>query len=108
MDVFQMITIYYPDWSPQELLLIENILNLFLLFPVGILLPIFLDRKMPWWQGLLVGLLISAVVEILQLLMCRGLFEFDDMIHNGFGCMLGTVIVGRWKIRKESQNGKFN
>lgn len=23
-----------------------------------------------------------------------GLFEFDDMIHNGFGCMLGSMLAG--------------
>lgn len=37
------------------------------------------------------GLIASAVIEVLQLVLCRGLFEFDDMIHNGFGCMLGSM-----------------
>lgn len=36
----------------------------------------------------------SALIEVLQLILCRGLFEFDDMIHNGFGCMLGSMLVG--------------
>lgn len=26
---------------------------------------------------------------------CRGLFEFDDIIHNGVGCMMGAVL-GSW------------
>ena len=25
------------------------------------------------------------------MVLCRGLFEFDDIIHNSFGCMLGTL-----------------
>lgn len=29
------------------------------------------------------------------LITCRGLFEFDDIIHNGFGCMMGAVL-GSW------------
>ncbi|MFR5484739.1 MAG: VanZ family protein [Blautia massiliensis (ex Durand et al. 2017)] len=33
----------------------------------------------------------SFVIELLQLITCRGLFEFDDIIHNGFGCMMGAV-----------------
>lgn len=37
----------------------------------------------------------SFVIELLQLITCRGLFEFDDIIHNGFGCMMGAVL-GSW------------
>ena len=40
------------------------------------------------------GLIASAVIEVLQLVLWRGLFEFDDMIHNGFGCMLGSMLAG--------------
>ena len=76
----------------------ENILNMILLFPAGVLLPIIWDRKVRWWKGLLFGITCSAEIELLQLVLCRGLFEFDDMIHNGGGCMLGTVI-GDWILR---------
>ncbi len=92
-------------------LLLENILNIFLLMPVGFLLPIVLKKQsnhdaqlspdsmddnktgqVHWYHGLLAGVLISATIELLQLILCRGLFEFDDIIHNSIGCMVGCVL----------------
>lgn len=34
----------------------------------------------------------SAAIEITQLLTHRGLFEFDDIIHNTFGAFLGLFL----------------
>lgn len=72
----------------------EDLLNMILLFPFGLLLPFFFHRKLHWWQSLLIGLCISGCIEGLQLILCRGLFEFDDMIHNSFGCMIGSILAG--------------
>ena len=76
-------------------LLQENLLNILLLFPAGILLPGLTGRKLKWWMGLLVGIAVSSAIEISQLLLCRGLFEFDDIIHNSLGCMLGSLLGNR-------------
>lgn len=88
-------------WSWKDVILYhsremlkENLLNIVLLFPMGLLLPFSFYRRLRWWQGLIMGLGASAVIEVLQLVLCRGLFEFDDMIHNGLGCMLGSMIAG--------------
>ena len=43
-------------------------------------------------KGLLIGLTISGMIETCQLVFCRGLFEWDDIIHNGFGCMVGCIL----------------
>lgn len=72
-------------------LLKENLLNIILLFPVGVLLPVVINRKVSWKMALFVGVVISACIEVLQLVLCRGFFEFDDIIHNGLGCMLGAI-----------------
>ncbi|MCZ0647517.1 VanZ family protein [[Ruminococcus] gnavus] len=48
--------------------------------------------KIRWWHGLLFGIFISGCIEGLQLILCRGLFEFDDMIHNSLGCMARCAI----------------
>lgn len=72
----------------------ENLLNIALFFPFGILLPFSFYKRLRWWQGLAMGLIASVIIEVLQLVLCRGLFEFDDMIHNGFGCMLGSIFAG--------------
>lgn len=61
---------------------------------------IFIERDAPlcehdikWYQALLFGVMISAVIETSQLVFMCGLFEWDDMIHNGLGCMVGCLVV---------------
>lgn len=69
--------IRYHDWG----LLKEDLLNCILLLPAGALLPVIANRKVKWYQALLFGVLISAVIETSQLVFMRGLFEWDDMIR---------------------------
>lgn len=80
----------------------ESLLNCILLFPAGVLLPFICGKKVRWWQGLLCGIILSFGIESLQLILRRGLFEFDDIIHNSLGCMAGCMISGSvWKCRKD-------
>lgn len=92
--------IRYHDWS----LLKENLLNCILLLPAGVLLPVIAIHKVSWYQALVVGITISAIIEVSQLISMRGLFEWDDMIHNGLGCMIGCMVTNRmmhlWKKRR--------
>lgn len=87
-----------PFWSWREVILYhdmfllhENLLNCILLMPVGILLPLIAGHKVRLRTALMIGALISAVIETSQLVFMRGLFEWDDMIHNGVGCMIGCA-----------------
>lgn len=88
-----------PFWSWREVivhhdqsLLQEDLLNCLLLMPMGVLLPLMVKRKVYPWQAFLAGICVSACIEISQLIFLRGLFEWDDMIHNAFGCMVGCII----------------
>lgn len=85
----------YHDWE----LLKEDLLNCILLMPVGILLPFIVNHEFSWKKALAVGVSISLVIECSQLIFMRGLFEWDDIIHNGFGCMLACLCTNRF-IRK--------
>ena len=38
----------------------------------------------------------SATIELSQLIFMRGLFEWDDMIHNGLGCMAGCLFTNNF------------
>ena len=95
-----------PFWSWARVLagdremLLENLLNIALLLPVGVLLPLTLRRPLRWWQGLLVGVLISSLIELSQLLWRRGLFELDDILHNSLGCLLGCALGSRFIRRR--------
>ena len=52
-------------------------------------------KKIDWKIGLLIGISISFSIELLQLVLCRGLFEFDDIIHNSLGFLIGILISNR-------------
>ena len=71
----------------------ENLLNCILLFPMGLLLPVTFNRRLSWWKGLLAGVIVSGMIETFQLIFCRGLFEWDDIVHNSLGCMAGCIIM---------------
>ena len=87
-----------PFWSWREVavvhdwaLLQENLLNCILLFPMGMLLPLILDQTVRIRDSFMAGFLVSAAIELCQLVFMRGLFEWDDMTHNGLGCMIGSL-----------------
>lgn len=84
-------------------MLTEILLNLILLFPAGVLLPFVFYRRVKWWESLLAGLVISVVIETSQLVLCRGLFEWDDMLHNAAGCMAGALLCGWVKEKSEAR-----
>ena len=66
-----------------------------MLLPLGIFLSLVYGKKIDWKVGLLIGIGISFSIELLQLVLCRGLFEFDDIIHNSLGFLIGIVIINK-------------
>ena len=85
---------FMPFWSykeiidGKELLLVENIMNILIFVPIGILLGCSF-RTMSWKLCLLTGCLLSVCIEIFQFMLKRGFTEFDDVMHNTLGCMMG-------------------
>lgn len=69
----------------------ESLLNLILFVPVGFLLCA-VSRNMVWWKVLLAGACLSMGIEVLQLILEKGLCDFNDLLHNTLGCMLGCGI----------------
>lgn len=90
---------WQPFWSWQRVIAYHNrrlfeeiLLNLVMLLPVG-MLTASIHRKMPLRHAFCIGILLSSAIEVLQLVLRLGLFEWDDIIHNTLGCVLGAVIV---------------
>lgn len=80
---------YVPFWSyAHPDLLIVNLMNILVFVPIGVLLG-FANNRLKWWHVLLIGTAISMSIELLQLAFKRGFFEFDDLIHNVLGCLIG-------------------
>lgn len=89
---------WHPFWSYQTIdegkgnLISENIMNVVLFIPVGLLLGLAI-RNVKWWMAGLIGLCISLGIEALQFILWKGFSEFDDVMHNTVGCLLGFGLI---------------
>ena len=85
---------FRPFWSYKAIiegrtdLLPENVMNVLVFVPVGLLIGCGF-RGLNWWKTMLIGLCVSALIEAMQYYLMRGFSEADDVIHNTFGCMMG-------------------
>ena len=81
-----------PFWSySHPELRMEIVLNYILFIPLGVLLYLCFGEKYGF-RVVIAGLLLSVSIEIVQLVFRIGLFEFDDMIGNTIGCLIGAVV----------------
>lgn len=72
-------------WNVQRGQIIANVI---MFVPVGVLAGCL------WkWKGILAAAGLSVGIEILQLVTSRGLCEFDDVIHNCLGAVIGILTV---------------
>ena len=81
-----------PFWSySHPELRMEIILNYLLFMPLGVLLYLCFGEKLGL-RVVIAGLLLSTLIELIQLTFKIGVFEFDDMIGNTVGCLIGAVV----------------
>jgi glycopeptide antibiotics resistance protein len=66
--------------------------NLGLLLPIGLLGPIAFPALDRWWRVALAALLVSAAIELAQLLVPDRAADIDDVIFNVAGAALGWMI----------------
>ena len=88
-----------PLWSYKEIargerqdLLTENIMNVVVFTPIGVLLGDVIQRKKTynrWMMVMVFGLSLSLSIEGLQFTYRKGFAELDDVIHNILGCIIG-------------------
>ena len=84
-EILNSMNTTYPKYE----LFLENILN------VIMLLPLVYGKKIDWEVGLLIGFCISLSIELMRLVLCRGMFDVDDIIHNSLGFLIGILISNR-------------
>ena len=81
---------WIPFWSYHHpALYTEIILNYLLFIPLGILLYGTYGERIGL-KVVLIGCALSTGIEITQLIFRIGLFEFDDIIGNTIGCLMGA------------------
>ena len=65
--------------------------NIILFVPFGALLPAVTGWKKVW-KAVVTGISFSLFIEIIQLITSRGCFDFDDVLLNGLGTVIGFGI----------------
>lgn len=99
---------FHPFWSyDRPELLIENIMNVIVFIPIGMILGLlfrvkgswspngsWLMVKGSWLMVAIIGCGISVTIESLQFFLMRGFSELDDVMHNTLGCLIGWFLVG--------------
>ena len=74
----------WESWSQQREQVIANII---MFLPVGLL-----GYPMLGWKVVPASFLGSAMIEVLQLISARGLCEYDDILHNTAGAVMGMIL----------------
>lgn len=100
-----------PFWSypaiqeRQPGILTQVIMNVAAFVPIGFLFGCFYGRA-KWWKALLLGGGFSILIEILQFAFKRGMSEFDDVLHNVLGCLMGygLYVGASWLISSLSRS----
>lgn len=78
-----------PFWSySKPELLVENVMNVVIFVPVGLLSGIAFGG-ITWKMVMLIGMCLSVGIEVLQFVFKRGFMEVDDVMHNTLGCVMG-------------------
>ena len=84
---------FHPFWSyDRPELLVENIMNVIVFIPIGLLLGCAF-KQTTWWKTLLIGCSISITIEALQFCFMKGFSELDDVMHNTMGYLIGWCMV---------------
>ena len=88
----------HPFWSYETVIrtgnpemLIENIANIALFFPLGVFIRDRWENRSRWQYCILTAFCCSFTIECLQLIFGLGTFEVDDMMHNTLGAVLGYL-----------------
>lgn len=70
------------------------ILNIVMFVPLGFLLPCGIQKMRSFWKTTLCGFGITVLIELAQKLTQRGMFEWDDVLNNTVGAMIGYGLFG--------------
>ena len=76
--------------NPSENIIKDNIINILIFVPIGVLVSI-ISKKFMVLKALLTGLFVSETIECCQLIFKRGNFDIDDLFNNTIGSFIGSL-----------------
>lgn len=69
------------------------LLNVALFVPLGIMLPLLCNHFRKWYLTIPTGLFASAIIELIQLAICIGICDVDDLFTNTLGTTIGFLFI---------------
>lgn len=92
---------YLDDWlkyiNRNKIILLNVIGNIIIFIPLGIYL-----------KDLSIGLLVIILLEFLQVIFQRGMFDIVDIVLNTIGYLIGSLEVTLWKKTKRIKKISVN
>lgn len=77
------------------------ILNILMFVPFGFLLPMGIRKMRVFWRTYLCGFIVTLGIEVIQLASGKGIFEWDDILNNTVGTMIGygifAIVYALWQ-----------
>lgn len=99
---------YREAYNKMELSLVRNIiLNILLFVPFGFLLPIYTDKLKKLYKVVLLGFLVTLIIETIQYIARIGIFEIDDIFNNTIGVLIGYCVFMIYKCLRDKKNIKY-
>lgn len=84
-------------YAPSELDFIYNFLgNILCFIPFGFLLPFLPNQHVSFGKTLLLGMLLSFMIESLQFFLATGVSDIDDFFFNSCGVCIGYGLSCLW------------
>lgn len=81
---------YYIAFVEDNMeVLLQIIINIVMFIPIGFLLPCCFELYEKYRYVLITTVIVSILIELLQLIFKIGLFETDDIINNVSGTIIG-------------------
>lgn len=96
------LTPFKLEWGARYTILYASA-NAIAFIPLGILLPIILEKMKKWNMCVLMGFLLSLFIEISQLVLKCGICQVEDLIMNTVGTFIGYMIYKRINKRNGKQ-----
>ena len=90
-EIFWTCRVISYGGRPARLMKAEVLINILMTVPVGFTAAM-LAEKHRFITAFTAGFILSVSIECLQLILKRGLFEFDDIIYNTAGAMIGCAV----------------
>lgn len=83
------------------------IFNIIMFVPLGILLPLSHNRFHKAAYTLAAGFVFTCLIELMQLITSRGIFELDDIFNNSLGTLVGYSMIMTFITLRKNQRSRY-